>query len=145
MNSPVRLFLGLTLGAFSPLAIAQTPTELLQTLSAANDHAVDAWRSQNRAAFADTFAPGALYVSSDGIFAVHDILDGLMTCTVGPVSGSKQQVKSVTDTTAVLVLRQHQQVTCSGHQEPSEINSTQTFVKLNGKWKVALRTDTPAH
>ena len=140
------LVLNVALAAtFLPVAQAQQDERLLKELSAANDRAVDAWRHHDREAFAAAFVPDALYVSADGTFWFREILDGLMTCTVGPISSEKQEARSISPDVAVLVSRQHQQVTCMGHQEPADLNSSQTFVRVNGQWRVALRTDTPAH
>jgi uncharacterized protein (TIGR02246 family) len=143
MKTPL-LIAALILGLMPRVTHAQGDDALLKTLNAVNQRSIEAWRNHDRAGFAAPFAPEMVYLSSDGIFKLSDILDGLMTCTVGEVSLRNQQVRSLSPTSAVLVSRQHQQVHCGDHDEPSELNNTLTFVKRDGEWRIVMRTDTQA-
>ena len=133
----------------SPRTRAQAPPSsngaLKATLLGRGDEMMAAWKRHDSAGITATFAPDFVYVGSDALGSdVDATLKVLMACTVSSYRIAASSLKQLSPTTAVLLTRQEQQITCFGHPLPAVMNMTDTYVERDGKWLILIHTEAAA-
>jgi hypothetical protein len=106
------------------------------------DEMMAAWKRHDSAGIASTLAPDFVSVGGDAMATGFDAtIKGLMNCTLTSYRITESNLKQLSSTAAVLITRQEQQITCSGHPAPAVMNMTDTYVKRNGKWLILIHTE----
>ncbi len=122
---------------------AQPNSILKARLLQRGDDMMSAWKKHDSAGIASTFAPDFVYVGGDAMTSgVDATIKALMGCEVTSYRIAESTLMQLSTDVAVLITRQQQTITCSGHPLPPVMNMTDTYVKRNGRWLILIHTET---
>ncbi len=106
------------------------------------DEMMSAWKRHDSAGIASTFAPDFVQVGGHAMAIGADAtITALMSCNLTSYHITESVLKQLSPTAAVLITRQQQQLTCSGHPAPPVMNMTDTYVKRDGKWLILIHIE----
>lgn len=103
-----------------------------------------AWKAHDRAGLLSTLAPDFVAVGFGGSMTtdLDATIKALMGCELTSYRIADSSLKQLSPTVAVLITRQQQQITCSGHPAPASMDMTDTYVKRDGKWLILIHIET---
>ena len=113
---------------------------LLPTLVAASQAMLAAAQKQDAGAMMQVATPDLLFVTSPSVAASGNIIP--VRCTTGEPVMSDPQARQTSPVSAILIYKLHQ--TCGEAPLAVDVNATDNFVRQNGRWMVALHTQTAA-
>ena len=123
-------------------SIAKSNDALKDVLLKRNDEFMSAWKRHDRAAITSTLAPEFLNVGGNGMATGLDAtLNRLLSCTLTSYHPTESRLLQLSPTAAVIIARQQQEISCSGHPAPPVVDATDTYVKRNGRWLIIMHTE----
>ena len=132
--------------AFLPQTRAQSTTKsddaLRTILLRKGDEFMAALKKHDRAGIASTLAPEFVAVGGTATATgVDETLKVLMSCDLMSYHIAESVLRQVSPTAAILITKQHQQITCFGHPAPVVVYATDTYVKRDGRWLILIHTE----
>ena len=154
VSLPMRLMTRLlvTLLAGAPLCAGQassavvtpSPSGLQSTLFVLVNEFMTNWQKHDFAAMAAPLAPEFVYVSPQGVTLREAVVQDLSThCDLKSYSLGEPKMVRTGEDAAVLIYTIHQDLTCFGHPEATDVVNSDTFVRRGGGWMFAMTTSTP--
>ena len=135
------------LAFFAVAAAAQQTADLQQTLLAKVNDLHTAHQHVDANLLFKTVSPDLLYLGHTGRFTFEEMFSDMPgapgPCLLGSFKVTDPQLRALSADSAVLTYHLHQQSKCNDVPEPSELNASDAFVKINGEWRIVVHTETP--
>ena len=123
-------------------SVALSNQALRDVLLKRNDEFMSAWKRHDPARMAAAFDPEFLSVGGRSMTAGLDAtMKGLLGCTLTSYHIPDSRLLQLSPTMAILITRQQQEISCSGHPAPPVVDTTDTYVKRNGRWVIIMHTE----
>ena len=130
------------------VGLAQAPSasdkRLKATLVPLLDKFMADWQKHDAAALLTSLAPEFVYVGPHGpVPRERVVLDLTTHCTLASYKLGEPRILQTSAESAVLIYTIHQDLTCFGRPDVSEVVNTDTLMKRGGKWLFVMTTSTP--
>lgn len=132
----------LAIAAAVALPAAATPDPLQAELLAISDRFMAGWQQRDFAKVATTITPDFIFAFEEGAQSRDAMMAGIKGCQLAHYAFSDVRLVRLSPTSAALVYRINQDITCAGQRVPPDTINTDTFVRADGKWLIRLTTQT---
>jgi hypothetical protein len=129
--------------AVSLLATAQSgPTVPLQNdLFAVSNEFMVRWQKHDTVGLAALLSPAFIYVGPNGPIPRRVVVNDVGThCDLKSYRLGTPQMLQTSSESAVLIYSIHQDLTCFGHPQPTDVENTDTFIRQGGRWVLVMTT-----
>ncbi len=123
-------------------AISPEMAALRATLLANTTALFRAFQRRDILAFLRGVTPEFTYVGPEGVLPTEQLAGVVQGCALNRYSVLEPQVRVLTADAAVLVYRHRQEATCRGKRMPPEMLGSDSYVRRDGRWRIAVHTET---